>query len=327
MHPPISASAHPMQQFHDMLAHILKHGKRRPNRTGVDTLFVPGYHMRFDMADGFPAITTKKLAFKSAIGELVGFFRGYDSAAQFRSIGCKVWDGNANETKSWLANPARKGTDDLGRIYSKQWTDWRDWRSVESEADAQALQAKGYELIAHDTTRNVWVMRKGINQLERALEALLTNPTDRRILITAWRPDEFDQAALPCCHVDWNFLTDVESGTLHLCMYQRSFDSFLAYNVSMGGLFLEIMAKLAGLKAGTFNHFIGDAHIYVNHLEQVQLLLSREHRVQPTLKLGASIPTVRSVEDIPGVFARIQPEDIMLEGYDPHPAIPAPMAA
>jgi thymidylate synthase len=105
---------HPMQQFHDMLAHILAEGKRRPNRTGIDTLFVPGHMLKFDLEkDGFPAITTKRLAFKSAKGELCGFFRGYTNAAQFRAIDCKVWDGNANETKSWLANPYRKGIDDL----------------------------------------------------------------------------------------------------------------------------------------------------------------------------------------------------------------------
>lgn len=319
---------HPMRQFHDMLQHILDHGVRRPNRTGHDTLFVPGQHLRFDLErDGFPAITTKKLAFKSARGELLGFFRGYDSAAQFRALGTKVWDGNANETKSWLDNPARRGVDDLGRIYSKQWTDWRDWREVHSEAEAQALTAKGYALIAHDAGRDTWVLRKGINQLERALHAIMANPTDRRILITAWRPDEFDQMAIAPCHVDWNFLCDTESKTLHLCMYQRSFDTFLAFNVAMGGLFLEIMAKLSGYTAGTFNHFIGDAHVYVNHVEQTLLLLSREHLPQPRLHLGDSVPTLTSVDDIPGVFERIQPEDITLVGYESHAAIPAPMAA
>ena len=317
-----------MQQFHDMLEHILEHGVRRPNRTGHDTVFVPGYHLRFDLQkDGFPAITTKRLAFKSAVGELLGFFRGYDSAAQFRELGCRVWDGNANSTASWLANPHRKGTDDLGRIYSKQWTDWRDWREVHSQVDADALMAKGYELIAHDTSRSTWVLRRGINQLETALHALMTNPTDRRILINAWRPDEFDQASLPPCHCDWNLLADTQSGTLHLCMYQRSFDTFLAFNVAMGGIFLEVMAKLAGFTAGTFNHFIGDAHIYVNHFEQTRLLLSREHFEQPRLQLGASIPTLQSPDEIPGVFTRIQPEDITLVGYQHHPAIPAPMAA
>jgi thymidylate synthase len=198
---------------------------------------------------------------------------------------------------------------------------------VDTQQAADDLAAKGYGLIAHDTQRNVWVYRRGINQLERALEAIMTTPTDRRIIVSAWRPDEFDQASLPACHVDWQFLCDVESKTLHLCLFQRSFDTFLAFNVAMGGLFLEIMAKLSGFKAATFTHFIGDAHIYLSHIQQTQLLLSREHRAQPKLKLGASIPTLTSIDEIKGVFERIQPEDLTLEGYEPHPAIPAPMAA
>jgi len=318
---------HPMQQFHDMLAAIKKANKVRPNRTGTDTIFLPGFMLKFDMADGFPAITTKKLYFKPAKGELLGFFRGYDNAAQFRAIDCKVWDGNANTTASWLANPNRKGVDDLGRIYGKQWTDWRDWREAKTQEAADALAAKGYELIAYDAPRSTWVYRKGINQLEQALEAIMTTPTDRRILITGWRPDEFDQMCIPPCHVDYQFLVDVQTRTLHLCMFQRSFDTFLAFNVALAALFLEIMAKLSGYTAGTFTHFIGDAHIYENHFQQTDLLLSREHKPQPKLHLGASIPTLTSVDDIKGVFTRILPEDIELIGYDSHPAIPAVMAA
>lgn len=325
---PVANAGHPMQPFHLMEEHILVNGVRRPNRTGTDTLFIPGYMLQYNLArDGFPAITSKKLAFDPAKGELIGFFRGYQSAAQFREIGCKVWDGNANTTQSWLDNPNRKGLDDLGRIYGAQWTDWRDWREATSQEQADAYAEKGYTLIAHDKERNVWVYRRGINQLERALEAIMTSPTDRRILITGWRPDEFDQMALPPCHVDYQFLVDVESKTLHMCMFQRSFDTFLAFNVAMSALFLEIMAKLSGYKVGTFTHFIGDAHIYVNHIEQTQLMLSREHKKQPTLFLGESIPTLTSVEDIPGVFTRIQMDDIKLVDYVSHDRIPAPMAA
>lgn len=319
---------HPMEQFHEMLRTIRKDGKRRPNRTGTDTLFIPGYMMKFDMRDGFPAITTKKLAFKSAKGELLGMFRGYDSAAQFRAIDCKVWDGNANETKSWLSNPNRIGRPDyLGRTYPKQWTDWRDWRDAKTQEAADALAAKGYELIAYDAPRSTWVYRRGINQLERALEAIMTTPTDRRILVTGWRPDEIDLMCIPACHVDYQFLVDVEAKTLHMVMFQRSFDTFLAFNIAIAALFLEIMAKLSGYKAGSFSHFIGDAHIYLSHLDQVDLMLSRKHKKQPKLILGDSIPTLTSIDQIEGVFARIQPDDVQLEGYESHPAIKAPMAA
>jgi thymidylate synthase len=323
----LAPTVHPMAQFHDMISTILRTGRRRPNRTGTDTLFVPGFMLKFDLEkDGFPAITTKRLAFKAAKGELLGMFRGYDSAAQFRSIDCKVWDANANETKAWLASPYREGLDSMGRTYPKQWTDWRDWREARTKEAADDFVSKGYELIAYDAPRGVWVFRRGINQLERALEAIMTTPTDRRIMVTGWRPDEFDQMCLPPCHTEYMWLVDVESKTLHMCMFQRSFDTFLAFNIAIAALFLEIMAKLSGYKAGSFSHFISDAHVYVTHIQAAELMLSREHKPQPRLRLGASIPTLTSVDEIPGVFVRIEPGDITLEGYESHPAIPAPMA-
>lgn len=326
---------HPMQQFHDMLHTILTTGKRRPNRTGVDTLFVPGQMLKFDMADGFPAITTKQLFFKAARGELFGFFRGYQSAAQFREIGCKVWDGNANETPAWLANPHRKGEDDLGRIYGAQWTDWRDWRTVPMQdfESASKLLEQGYKVIAGggqiprgSEDDSVFVFRKGMNQLEMALKAIMTNPTDRRIIVSGWRPDEFDQMALPPCHVDYQFLVDVEDKKLHMCFFQRSFDTALAFNISLGALFLHIMAKLSGYTAGTMTQFIGDAHIYVNHLDGVNEMLSREHFKQPELDVSG-IPTLTSTDDIAGIFTRLDHEAVTLVGYEHHPAIRLPMAA
>lgn len=316
-----------MEQFHEMLRLIMSEGAQRPNRTGVDTVFVPGHMLKFDLKDGFPAITTKKMAFRAAVGELLGFFRGYDNAADFEKVGCKVWYQNANETKSWLDSPYRKGENDLGRIYGKQWTDWRDWREVGSQAEADALLARGFELLAHDTSRNVWVLRRGINQLEEALRMLKTDPTSRHILITGWRPDEREMQCIPVCHVDYMLLTDPNSNTLHLCLWQRSFDTFLAFNVALGALFLEIFAKLAGMKAGTFSHFIGDGHIYLNHFEQTEVLLSRDHYPQPRLVLGDSIAPIKDLSEIRGAFERILPEDIVLEGYHSHPAIKAPMAA
>lgn len=316
---------HPMQQFHDMLEDILDNGVRRPNRTGEDTLFIPGYALKFNMADGFPAITTKQLYFKASRGELFGFFRGYQSAAQFREIGCKVWDGNANETPAWLANPNRKGQDDLGRIYGAQWTDWRDWRTVQSAEEAQELEAKGYELVAFDNDRMTWVYRRGLNQLEMALKEIMGNPTNRRIIVTGWRPDEFDQMALPPCHVDYQFLVDPVAKTLHLCFFQRSFDSALAFNISMASIFLHVMAKLAGLTAGTMTMFVGDAHVYVSHIEGVRTMLAREHLAQPELDVSG-IPTLASAADIPGIFASLDPEGVKLVNYQHHPAIKFKMA-
>lgn len=318
---------HPMQQFHDVIDNVMTNGIRRLNaRTGQYTRFLPGQVLRFNMADGFPAITTKKLAFKSAVGELLGFFRGYDSAAQFRELGCKVWDGNANETPAWLANPARLGLDALGRIYSAQWTDWRDWRRVAREVDADALVAKGYELLAYDSEFGVWVLRKGINQLEEILRTLMTDPTDRRMVLTGWRPDEWDQAALPSCHTEYVFTADTENNVLHMTMMMRSYDMGLGFNPALCGLMLAIMAELAGFAAGTFTMAIADCHVYEAHEPGLREMLSREHFPQPTLRLGDSIKTLTDVGQIPGVFARIKPEDLELVGYQHHPAIKMPMA-
>ncbi|WP_232456434.1 thymidylate synthase [Burkholderia ubonensis] len=316
---------HPMQQFHDMLRYILDHGSRQVNeRTGEEVLFVPGYTLKFDMADGFPAITTKQLFFKMAKGELFGFFRGFTSAAQFREIGCTVWDDNANKTKAWLANPHRKGLDDLGRFGYLQWSDWRDWREASSKDDADALVKQGFEIRSHDSSRNIWVLRRSINQLETSLRGVMTNPSDRGIILTGWNPAENDQGCLRSCHVSYMLQVDISTGKLHLSMWQRSFDAPLAYNVAIGAMYLEIMARLAGLEAGTFTHFISDAHIYAKHIPGVELQLSREHFPQPTLDLG-NIPTLKSVDEIPGIFTKLDPEQVKLVNYKHHPKIPYEM--
>ncbi|CAB5514242.1 Thymidylate synthase [Achromobacter anxifer] len=319
---------HPMEQFHELLRHIRDHGVRQFNsRTGEYVRFVPGHMLKFDMADGFPAITSKQLYFRPAKGELFGFFRGYQSAKQFRDeLNCKVWDTNANVTPAWLNSQARRGPDDAGRIYGAQWTDWRDWREAESEGERDDLLAHGYEIRAHDPDRGRWIMRRGINQLEAALRTIMTNPSDRGIIVTGWRPDEFDQMCLRPCHVDYQFIVDTTSNVLHLSFYQRSWDTALAFNTVLGALFLHIMARLAGLTAGTVSHHVGDAHIYEKHLEGVELMLSREHYPQPTLDLG-NIPTLTSVSEISGIFARLDPEQVQLVGYEHHPAIKFEMTA
>lgn len=323
------AKPHPMDQFHNLLGRIMRDGSLRPNRTAERTKFVPGAMMEFDMADGYPAITTRKLAFKAACGELFGFFRGYDSAAQFRSINCKVWDGNANETPSWVNNPARKGTDDLGRIYGAQWTDWTDMRVVPASEEAQWL-AKGFKVLTRGvdeaTGTAALTIRRGINQLEDALREILMNPTNRRIIVNGWRPDEHDRGALPVCHVAYQFLVDPEKKELHMTLWQRSFDSPTAFNVPLGALFLMIMARLAGLTPRKFVHFISDAHIYECHFDGVEKLLKRDHLPQPKLVLSDNIKPV-TVDEIPGVFTRINPEDISLEGYQHHPPIKFQMVA
>jgi len=317
----VLAKPHPMQQFHDMLQHILDHGSSQLNeRTGEEVLFIPGYTLKFDMADGFPAITTKQLFFKMARGELFGFFRGFTSAAQFREIGCTVWDDNANKTKAWLANPARQGLDDLGRFGYLQWTDWRDWREAQSHSEMLSMLADGYEVRSHDKEQNVWTMRRSINQLETSLRAVMTTPSDRGIILSGWNPAENSLGCLRSCHCTYQLVCDVTTNTLHLSMWQRSFDAPLAYNVAIGAMYLEIMARLSNMKAGQFTHFITDCHIYKKHIPGVMEMLSREHFPQPTLDLG-NIPTLKSVADIPGIFAKLDYEQVKLVNYKHHPKI------
>lgn len=324
-----STNYYPMVQYHDLLERILEEGIRRPNRTGVDTYFIPGEMLKFDLRHGFPAITTKQLAFKNAKGELLGFFRGYTNADQFSSLGCNVWYANANETVSWVNSPYRLGPNENGRIYGAQWLDWADWRIVHTLAEAQEWKAKGYEPhIWRDdgNGRGDFALRGSLNQLETALRTLIANPTDRRIIISAWRPDEFDRMSLPPCHVAYQFLADTENKVLHMTLWQRSYDSFLAYNIPIGAMFLEIMARLSGYTAGSYTFFISDCHIYTSHIAQVKELLSRDHYPAPSLVLNDRIKPV-TLAEIPGVFSRIEPADITLEGYRCHPPIKAPMAA
>ncbi len=323
-----------MQNFHDMLADIMATGQNQFNtRTGKVCRAKVGYQLQFDMADGFPAITTKKLAVGAAKGELLGFFRGYTNAADFRALGCKIWDANANETPTWLSNPNRKGEDDLGDIYGAQWTAWKSYREVDAgdTEHEQRLLATGYERICADGNKSVW--RKSINQIEDALRKIITDPSDRRIIVSGWNVGEFDRMALLPCHMDYRFTVfqgeGGRPGKLHVTMTIRSWDTFLGgpFNVVTTALFLEIMARLAGLESGTVTIQATNAHVYEDHFEQVREQLGREHFPAPRLLLGENIKPVLNVEDIPGVFARINPEDIELVGYQSHAAIKAPMAA
>lgn len=316
-----------MQNYHDLMRETLLHGVDQKNqRTGETCRTLVGVQLAFDMRDGFPAITTKKLAFKACRGELLGFFRGYTSAAQFRALGCKVWDANANKTPAWLANPNRKGEDDLGRIYGAQWADWRSYREVPS-GDAEAcdrLFEAGFGLVCDDGQTAVF--RKSINQLEDALRMLLTNPSDRRIIVSGWNIAEFDLMALPPCHVDYRFVAFENPKVLHVVVTMRSWDEFLGFNIPMSALFLEIMARLAGFTAGTVTLQVANAHLYSGHFDAVREQLKREHYPAPRLILSDRIKVV-SLEEVPGAFARIEPEDIWLEGYRSHDAIKAEMAA
>ena len=324
-----------MQNYHDLMQFVLDNGMLQANRTGTKAITTAGEMLKYDLREAFPAITTKKLFFESNKGELLGFFRGYTSAAQFRALKCKIWDANANETESWLKSPFRKGTDDLGPIYGAQWTALQDTKVVflAEQHLLPAFEKIGYtiqgDLTASDGRKTGTVIHRSINQLEKALRDLMKNPTSRRIIIDGWNPAVNDQVCLTACHAQYQFIANVETNELNLCLTIRSNDLLLGhpFNASLSGIFLSIMARLSGFKPGVLTIFIGDAHIYENHVDQVKEQLSREHFPAPTLVLSERIKRLQSVDDIPGVFAAIEPADIWLDGYQSHAAIKAPMAA
>lgn len=325
-----------MENFHGLMDLVMHQGEDIPHeRTGIMCRSLVGAQLKFDLRAGFPGITTKKLAFNGVKGELLGFFRGCTSAAEFRDLGCQVWNQNANETADWLANPWREDrVDYLGPIYGKQWTDWLAYREVslgKPELVQHTLQG-GFEQVATTPDGATGIFRKSINQLEEALRKLLTHPTDRRIIISGWNVGELDMMALPPCHMDYRFVAMPagagRAATLHVVMTIRSWDLFLGgpFNVASTSLFLAIMARLAGYEPGTVTIQVTNAHIYENHFDQVREQLSRQHLPAPTLVLSDRIRRV-SLDEVAGAFARIAPDDIALQGYQSHAAIKAPMAA
>ena len=260
-----------MKQYIDLLDHIVKNGVHKDDRTGTGTRSVFGYQMRFNLANGFPLLTTKKLHFKSIVYELLWFIRGDTNISYLNEHGVHIWDEWAN----------RKG--DLGEIYGYQW---RKWRTV-----------KG----GH------------IDQLDRVVREIKTNPDSRRLVVSAWNVEALDHMALPSCHLLFQFY--VCEGRLSLQLYQRSADVFLGlpFNIASYALLTHMVAQVCGLGVGDLVISLGDAHLYNNHIEQANRQRHRTPRFRPTLQLN---PEVRDL------FA-FQFEDITLEGYNPHPHIKA----
>jgi len=279
MNAPVPAAAlrpagHPERAYLDLLADILESGARREDRTGVGTLGVFGRQMRFDLAQGFPLLTTKKLHWRSIVMELLWFLRGDTNVRWLQERGVSIWD-------EW-ADPE---TGDLGPVYGKQWRSWAapDGRSVD--------------------------------QIANLLHGLRTNPNSRRHIVSAWNPAEVEEMALPPCHCLFQFF--VADGRLSCQLYQRSADVFLGvpFNIASYALLTLMVAKEVGLQPGEFVHTFGDAHLYLNHLEQAKLQLAREPRPFPTVTLAEG-------RDL---FS-YEFEDVVLQGYDPHPHIKAPVA-
>ena len=263
-----------MRQYQDLLRRILDEGVRKDDRTGTGTLSVFGAQMRFDLSEGFPLVTTKKLHLKSIVHELLWLLKGDTNIGYLREHGVSIWDEWADE----------RG--DLGPVYGKQW---RSWACPDGRV---------------------------IDQISGVLDEIRRNPDSRRLIVTAWNPADLDRMALAPCHCLFQFY--VADGRLSCQLYQRSADVFLGvpFNIASYALLTHMMAQASGLQPGDFVHTSGDAHLYLNHLEQARLQLARDPRTLPRLRLN---PAVRSLFEF-------RYEDIVVEGYDPHPAIKAPVA-
>lgn len=322
-----------MRQYIDLLNTILTTGTWQENRTGIKTISVPGAALRFDLKDGFPAVTTRKLAFKTAIGELVGFLRGYKSAAEFRSLGCKVWDQNANENTDWLANPYREGIDDIGGVYGVQWRGWPAYKVLDESkvAQVQDATARGFQRIADFVSgdQRKLLMYKPIDQLRQCLDTIINNPTDRRIIFHAWNCAQLDQMALPPCHLLYQFLPNIVQKEISLCLYVRSNDMGLGapFNLAEGAALLHLVGRLTGYAPRWFSYFIGDAHIYENQLEMIAQQITRQPLPAPQLRISDRIqgPATGGAY-APEWLEMVEPDDFSLDGYEHHPSLSAPMA-
>ncbi|HET8553193.1 MAG TPA: thymidylate synthase [Rhodanobacteraceae bacterium] len=263
-----------MRAYLDLLQHVLEHGTAKSDRTGTGTLSVFGYQMRFDLADGFPLVTTKKLHLKSIVHELLWFLRGDTNIGYLKENGVSIWDEWADAEGN------------LGPVYGHQWRSWPD-------GDGNA-----------------------IDQISQVVDEIRRNPDSRRLVVSAWNVGELPKMALMPCHALFQFY--VADGKLSCQLYQRSGDIFLGvpFNIASYALLTHMMAQVCGLEPGAFVHTLGDAHLYRNHLDQAREQLTREPRALPVLRLN---PEVHSIFDF-------RYEDIAIEGYQPHPAIKAPVA-
>ena len=263
-----------MKQYLDLLREIRDNGVTKTDRTGVGTKSIFGHQMRFNLQDGFPLLTTKKVFLKGIIYELLWFLKGDTNIKFLTDHNVHIWDEWADENG------------DLGYVYGKQW---RSWEATDGRV---------------------------IDQVSQVVDLIKNHPDSRRILVTAWNPAEIDKMALPPCHCLFQFY--VADGKLSCQLYQRSADTFLGvpFNIASYALLTMMLAQVCGLEPGEFIHTTGDTHIYLNHLEQVNEQLSREPRPLPKMIIN---PDVKSIFDF-------KYEDFKLEGYDPYPAIKAPVA-
>lgn len=263
-----------MKQYLDLLNRIITEGVQKDDRTGTGTLSVFGNQMRFDLKDGFPLLTTKKLHLRSIIYELLWFLKGDTNVKYLQDNGVSIWNEWAD------------GNGDLGPVYGHQWRSWPNYKGG------------------------------SIDQIQNVVDTIKNNPNSRRLLVTAWNPSEVDEMALPPCHCLFQFY--VANGKLSLQLYQRSADTFLGvpFNIASYALLLQMMAQVTGLEAGELIHTTGDTHLYLNHLDQAKLQLTRQPRPLPKMLIN---PNVKNIFDF-------KYEDFQLTDYNPHPHISAEVA-
>lgn len=287
-----------MNQYKDKLREILANGVwERNERTGIDIIKSP-YPIvtRFHMDEGFPIITGRRAPFKSAMGELAGFIKGVTSAAEFRALGCKYWDQNANENAQWLGNAFREGTDHLGDVYGAQWRKWPAFKVVPyakaSIAVKEQLRRDGWQeltIAATDpkTDAPAYIYYKEIDQLAECIRKLVTNPSDRRILFHAWNPAKLDEIALPACHLLYQFVPTVTTRELALSLTIRSNDMPLGYpsNLMEAAAMLCYVAHITGFTPTWLTIVSNDAHIYKNQMDMVNEYLERPTFQLPGLEL------------------------------------------
>lgn len=270
-----------MKQYHDLLRHVMENGTTKSDRTGTGTKSVFGYQMRFDLSEGFPVVTTKKLHLRSIIHELLWFLKGESNIKYLKENGVSIWDEWADEDGN------------LGPVYGVQWRSW-------PTADG-----------------------RHIDQIERLIDGIKNNPDSRRHIVNAWNVAEVENMALPPCHTMFQFYVapstgSGQAGKLSCQLYQRSADIFLGvpFNIASYALLTMMVAQVCNLEPGEFIHTFGDAHIYSNHFDQVELQLSREFRPLPEMKIN---PEITNIFDF-------KYDDFELVNYDPHPGIKAPIA-
>ena len=263
-----------MQQYHDLMKRILNEGVEKEDRTGTGTLSVFGHQMRFDLQEGFPVLTTKKVHLRSIIHELLWFLQGSTNIQYLNENGVSIWDEWADENG------------ELGPVYGSQWRSW-------PKADGST-----------------------IDQITNLVEQIKTNPDSRRLIVSAWNVGEIEHMALPPCHAFFQFY--VADGKLSCQLYQRSADVFLGvpFNIASYALLTLMLAQVCDLEPGDFVHTLGDAHLYLNHLEQTELQLSRDFRSLPKMQIN---PDIKDIFDF-------KFEDFELVGYDPHPHIKGAVA-